>query len=183
MYLSDTSRIPKNFDTARMLGGMEWYDRAKGRMADKGLTQADLEQALGVSRGAVSHYLTGKRDPSPDQLVSLARKLELSLDSLLLGSDTPAVTSQPERPDYEKISSAVTVLREYVEITGSSPELITDSIALQIAYEVVDEYGEPVSAENVLSLTKILGKKIRGESDGEQGPLRTTRAAAGGKGR
>jgi len=184
MYPEDTSRIAQIFDTGRMLPAMEWYDRAKGRMADLGLNQADLESVLGVSRAGVSHYLTGRRDPSPKQLIDLARRLDVSLDTLLIGSEDTRRQSLPAIPDFERMAEAVTVLREYVEVTGGPDELVTDPIALQIAYEVVESFGLPVRADNVLNLTKILGRRIRGgEDEHEQRALRATGGAARGAGR
>lgn len=63
-----------------------WYDLAKLRIADLGMTQDDLKKTLQVkTRGAVGHYLSGRRQLSPDQLVALAKKLKITLDELLTG--------------------------------------------------------------------------------------------------
>lgn len=182
MYPEDTSRSHKVFDTRRRLLPMKWYDRAKGRMADLGINQADLAPVLGVQKAAVSHYLTGKREPSPAQLVALAARLQVSLDTLLVGGDSPA-PSQTERPDFDKIAAAITLLSEYVEVTGGPDELVSDATAIEIAYEVVEAFGMPIAADNVLSLTKLLGKRIRGETNEDQRALRAARKATGNKGR
>ena len=56
-------------------------------MAKLGLKQADLTDALGVkTRGAVGHYLAGRREPSIEQLAALAAKLQISLGDLV-GTD------------------------------------------------------------------------------------------------
>lgn len=63
-----------------------WYDRAKARMRELGITQEALKQVLGVStRGAVGHYLTGRRQPTPAQMEALSRTLHISTDWLLTG--------------------------------------------------------------------------------------------------
>jgi transcriptional regulator with XRE-family HTH domain len=52
-----------------------------------GLTQDDLRKPLKVkTRGAVGHYLSGRRDPNPEQLIAMAGCLKVSLDELLMGS-------------------------------------------------------------------------------------------------
>lgn len=73
--------------------GQTWYERARQRMAELGLKQPDLMKPLGVeTRGAVGHYLRGRRHPDPQQLAALARVLHWSLDELLLG--TPALEAR-----------------------------------------------------------------------------------------
>lgn len=63
-----------------------WHARAKRRMQDLGVTQMDLLSVFDVTtRGAVGHYLNGRRDPSPSVLTNLADKLDMSLDELLRG--------------------------------------------------------------------------------------------------
>ena len=57
-----------------------------------GMTQEDLAKKLKCTKQAISHYETGKRDPSIDTLVEISRIFNVDLDSLLvtksnLGSD------------------------------------------------------------------------------------------------
>jgi transcriptional regulator with XRE-family HTH domain len=69
---------------ACILSSMEWYDKAKRLMADKKIRQEDLLGIFGVTtRGAVGHYLTGRRQPNPSQMKALADKLGCGLDELL----------------------------------------------------------------------------------------------------
>ena len=76
--------------------------------------------------------------------------------------------SQSERPDFTKMSAAVTVLREYLEILGEPAHWVADPVMLEIAYLVVDEFGAPVEASNVIDLTKRLAGKLRGEGVDER---------------
>lgn len=64
----------------------KWTDRVKGRMRAKGYTQEDVAQRISVTKGAVSHYLTGKREPGIQQIKDWARMLDMSL-SEFLGDD------------------------------------------------------------------------------------------------
>lgn len=65
-----------------------WADRAKSRMHAQGITQRALAAALSCTRGAVGHYLAGRRMPSLQQLELLAAALEVSPAWLLYGIDT-----------------------------------------------------------------------------------------------
>lgn len=87
-------------DTSRILLCMSWQERAQARMKELGLTQQDLMAALGVStRGAVGHYMTGRRDLNAEQLVSLAAKLRMSLDELM-GTGHPVEIREPDNVAY-----------------------------------------------------------------------------------
>lgn len=52
---------------------MKWYDLAKSLMKDRGVTQEQLAEHLGITKGAVSHWLNARREPS---LGEIARILE-----------------------------------------------------------------------------------------------------------
>lgn len=40
-----------------------WYELAKARMSDLRITQEQMAERLGVTQGAVGHWLSGKREP------------------------------------------------------------------------------------------------------------------------
>ncbi len=50
-----------------------------------GLSQAELAQRLRISASAMGMYEQGRREPSVDTLVALARELQVSTDFLLTG--------------------------------------------------------------------------------------------------
>lgn len=50
-----------------------------------GLSQAELAQRLQISASAMGMYEQGRREPSVDTLVALARELQVSTDFLLTG--------------------------------------------------------------------------------------------------
>lgn len=52
---------------------MKWYDLAKTLMKTRGVTQEQLAEHLGITKGAVSHWLNARREPS---LSEIARILE-----------------------------------------------------------------------------------------------------------
>ncbi len=50
---------------------MKWYELAKSLMKDKGITYDDLAERFSVSKGAVSHWMTGKREPSLKDIAAI----------------------------------------------------------------------------------------------------------------
>ena len=84
----DTKSVVARMDTLRTIQAMEtWQDRVRSVMKEKRVTQDALTDVLGVStRGAVGHYLSGRREPSADQLRSLAEFLGVNISWLLLGT-------------------------------------------------------------------------------------------------
>lgn len=64
---------------------LPWQMRLKALMADEALSQSDLAPIFGVSRAAVSHYLSGRTEPSIDQISAVARHVGVSLDYLIHG--------------------------------------------------------------------------------------------------
>ena len=55
-----------------------WQDRVKARLKELGMTQDALAKKIGVTRSAITHYLAGRRAPSLNQFVELAKALETS---------------------------------------------------------------------------------------------------------
>ncbi|MFP3979142.1 XRE family transcriptional regulator [Marinobacter sp. KMM 10035] len=83
----DTKSVVAGLDTLRTIHVMEkWFDRVRSLMRRDGVTQDALTEVLGVkTRGAVGHYLSGRREPSIDQLRALATLFNVSLDWILTG--------------------------------------------------------------------------------------------------
>lgn len=54
---------------------MKWYDLAKSRMKDMDITQEKLAEHLGITKGAVSHWLNARREPSLEEIAKLMRFL------------------------------------------------------------------------------------------------------------
>ena len=59
----------------------------KRALEQAGLSQFAIAQDLGVSREAVSKWMSGKRFPRPDKLLRLGLALNLSLDDLVVRSE------------------------------------------------------------------------------------------------
>jgi DNA-binding transcriptional regulator YiaG len=63
------------------------------------LSQEGLAEMLGVSRQAVSKWELGEGYPEVDKLLVLSKKLNVSLDSLLGGENTPDISGDV-KPSY-----------------------------------------------------------------------------------
>lgn len=50
---------------------------------EKGITQVELAKALGVSKGIISFWENGERDPSSTAVTKLAKYFDISADILL----------------------------------------------------------------------------------------------------
>ncbi|MBR2854950.1 MAG: helix-turn-helix transcriptional regulator [Clostridia bacterium] len=69
------------------------------------LSQEGLAEMLGVSRQAVSKWELGEGYPEVDKLLLLSKKLNVSLDSLLGGENTRAVSEEGKASAAIKIIS------------------------------------------------------------------------------
>ena len=69
------------------------------------LSQEGLAEMLGVSRQAVSKWELGEGYPEVDKLLILSKKLNISLDSLLGGENTPGDSDNSKSSDVIRIIS------------------------------------------------------------------------------
>ena len=66
----------------------DWIKRAKKLMTEQGVSQNDIMPVMGVkSSGGVSHYFTGRNEPTIKALNNLAKYLNVSPQYLLYGGD------------------------------------------------------------------------------------------------
>lgn len=72
-------------DDMKIIGG-----NIRALRKEKGMTQAQLAKALGISVATLSSYETGKTAPSMDLIFQIARHFKTSIDKLL---------KQPESKD------------------------------------------------------------------------------------
>jgi SOS-response transcriptional repressor LexA len=66
-----------------------WTTRARQRMKELKITHKVVAECLRVSRASVTHFLSGRREPSLDQLVELATILKTTPAWLQFGIDAP----------------------------------------------------------------------------------------------
>ena len=83
----------------------DFPDRLKKIRKSKGLSQSGLAKKTGLMPAAVSHFETGQRRPSLDNLMKLVDALSVSSD-YLLGRDVAHASSATGKllRDFEKLS-------------------------------------------------------------------------------
>lgn len=100
-------------------------ERLKQLRKEKGMTQIDLAQTLGVSNGTVAMWETGRRKPSFDMLDKLSEVFDRRLDYILGASDDPSPVPKPDegeiqvmgnwimQEEYEDVMRKFTLLDEF----------------------------------------------------------------------
>lgn len=84
-------------------------DRIRETRERKGLSQNDLAEKAGMQASAISHFESGRRAPSFDNLRKLADALDVSIDFLLGRTDDAAAAgprAQKLFRDFAKLSAA-----------------------------------------------------------------------------
>jgi transcriptional regulator with XRE-family HTH domain len=89
-------------------------ERLKQLRKEKGMTQIDLAEALGVSSGTVAMWETGKRKPSFEMFDKLTEVFDRRLDYILGTSDDPS--SQKLREDEVRVLGNWVVQEEYEDV-------------------------------------------------------------------
>jgi len=71
-----------------------FQQRLKSARTLRGITQAELAVKAGLPAASVSHFESGPRKPSFDNLKALASALDVTTDYLLGRSDTPEASAE-----------------------------------------------------------------------------------------
>ena len=79
-------------------------DQLKAARRSCGHTQASLADALGVSKGTVAMWETGKRHPSLEKVSEISVLLGVSTDYLIKGNDTAHLTTAQGRARHIQYS-------------------------------------------------------------------------------
>jgi len=103
--------MPVNEETKQL-----FQNRLHSLREKRGWNQTDLAQATGLMPSAISHFETGKRSPSFDNLKKLADALGTSVD-YLLGRERKAGTAGP---------MADLLLRNFGELSADDQKMIAD---------------------------------------------------------
>ncbi|HEY1395468.1 helix-turn-helix domain-containing protein [Roseateles sp.] len=103
-------------------------ENIKAALAQKGWTQKQLAEALGVSAQAVTLWLKGEGLPRPDKLLKLATTLRLSLGQLVYADDPdrPVVAFRKRaatKTTQQHVDAAVTRGKLLRALVPSLPEL------------------------------------------------------------
>lgn len=67
--------------------------RLTALLAARGMTQLELAARIGVTRAAMSRYVSGEREPRLVTLVRIAEELEVNVDELILSEPNAVQTA------------------------------------------------------------------------------------------
>ncbi len=90
-----------------------WKGRLKLRLQAVGLAQEELAEKLGCTRGAVGHYLSGRRSPSLQRVEAIARILRVHPAWLLYGTGEVEMREPVPDPYWLRASDSDLSRREW----------------------------------------------------------------------
>tara|TARA_R110002012_G_scaffold312228_1_gene522430 strand:- start:19 stop:408 length:390 start_codon:yes stop_codon:yes gene_type:complete len=125
----------------------KWIAQTKRRMKEKGLTQEDIAKAMGkTTRGAVSHYFSGRSEPSIKQIYKLADFLKVSVSWLVDGH---------EKIDEKVLDYCLDMVEAAEEASGKTLTNKQRANFLKYLYELVND-GQKVDQNNANEILKLL---------------------------
>ncbi|MDC9591674.1 helix-turn-helix domain-containing protein [Xenorhabdus sp. XENO-10] len=89
---------------------MNWFDIAKDQMKVNGITYDKLAEHLGITRGAVGHWLNGRREPSIREIAAILDFL--GVKRVILNSDGTLSAIGEQAPHAASIESCLTKEQE-----------------------------------------------------------------------
>ncbi len=110
----------------------DFCDQLKAAREQRGLSQTELAKLTGLQPSAISHFETGNRSPSFDNLKRLANALGVSIDYLLGRSAVPDVAT----PKAEQI------FRDFSKMTARDQETLAQMAAFLARKNADRENGE-----------------------------------------
>ena len=122
---------------------MSFGKRLSSLRKEKGLTQNNLADLLGVSRGTIGMYEIDKRDPDTSTLEKLSNIFNVSIDFLLGKTDN--------RNSYNSIKS---------NYTNSEQEKLADDLIKVLIDSGELKEGEVISEEKKERLLNMIKKAI-----------------------
>lgn len=98
----------------------EFAERLRMAREAKGLSQTELAERTGFQPSAISHFETGRRSPSFDNLRRLADALSVAVDYLLGRVDQPKSAG----PKVQQL------FRDFDEMSQRGQELVADFVKM-----------------------------------------------------
>jgi len=101
----------------------------------KGLSQTQIAEKIGVSRQAISNWESGKTYPDLDNIVLLCKVYEITTDELL-GSD-----AQTSKESTTTTSNQCSVFQKEVNVLGNSPQIILELLCLSVILILASQFA------------------------------------------
>lgn len=139
-------------------------DSLKAALTQRGWTQKDLAEKLGVSAQSVTNWLKGKDFPRPDKLLKLATTLQLSFSQLVEAPEDQPVVAFRKRAGTkttdEHIQKAIGIgglLKPLVDFLPKLPTLRTKISSPSTSYERLQSDASQVRSKLGLGERSVLG--------------------------
>jgi transcriptional regulator with XRE-family HTH domain len=127
----DTVRGVALPDTPRIILVVPWWVEVRKLMDEKGISQEDLAPILGVkTRGAVGHYLSGRRKMKAERFYALLKHL---------GVEAKDLFEPPTAPDPRRILRAIESLPPESQVILQK---VVDTFAKSAPWDEVTERRE-----------------------------------------
>ncbi|MGG2141217.1 helix-turn-helix domain-containing protein [Symbiopectobacterium sp. RP] len=92
----------------------KWHEVAKARMRALRITQDELAERLGVTKGGISHWLNGRREPRIEDFCKIMAIL--GLNKLILNNDGSLLVDNEREAMSPTTSSIPTLTEEKLEL-------------------------------------------------------------------
>lgn len=152
---------------------MELRDRLAALRMERGMSQSELAQELGVTRQTVSRWEQGLMTPSTDRLIDAARVFHMSLDELVNGGPpAPEGAEAPPPADGEapgkrgwKIAAGVVLAACLVLVTAAAVITIWSAVfkgpeepgkTIIRTEDITPEYIDPAEVQDWTDTTIII---------------------------
>lgn len=105
--------------------------RLKEALSVRGVKAIDLSEKLGISRGTISHYLSGKNSPKADRLNLICSTLNVS-EAWMLGYDVPMerTTEQKKNDSIVRFVAQMRKESDFFDIVSLLSELPSEQYAI-----------------------------------------------------
>jgi len=156
--------LDNQFSNVGQVGGVNLMEsttseRIKEGMAIRNMKQIDIVEKTGISKGALSSYISGKYLPKQNNIYLIAKALNVS-EGWLMGYDVPMEKEekQPFKPELTKKDEKDIAKK----LESTLDQLENSSDALMFDGEPLDEDTREllkISLENSIRLSKKIAKQ------------------------
>ena len=127
-------------------------ERIRARRVELGWTQDQLAAKAGISKGFLSDLENNKRNVSAENLMGIAQVLNLSLDFLMKGDDTPVPQKEIQIPSslsefasleglsFRQTLTLLQMRRQILANRSAGSKSATDDFDWRKLYESVKEF-------------------------------------------
>ncbi len=95
---------------------MKWYEAAKAIMKNAGVNQDTLAEHLGITKGAVSHWLNARREPSIEDIAKIFNFLGREEFTVYSNGEISLDPEGEEIPTSNSFSSKAKITQEEEDI-------------------------------------------------------------------